>query len=170
MRAKPIALGGCLAAVSVLFLYLASVLPTGRLALLAAASLCVGLAVMELRLSGAALLYAAVSVLGLLLLPDKTIAAWYVVFFGNYPIVKQWIERIHNLLPEWVCKGICYTAYAGALYGAYHLLLGGIPAMPYALWIVVLLGAAAFVLYDLAFSLLITELLRRFPNGLFAGK
>lgn len=170
MKAKPIALGGCLAAVSVLFLYLASVLPTGRLALLAAASLCVGLAVIYMQASRAVVMYAAVSALALLLLPDKTVAVWYIVCLGNYPIVKCWIERLGKLPLEWICKLLCYAVYAAMLYGAYHLLMGGIPAMPYALWLIVLLGAAVFAGYDLVFSLCMTEALRRFPNGLFTGK
>ena len=168
MRAKPVALGGSLAALSVLFLYLGSILPTGQIVLLAAASFCVGIAVAKLRVSYALVLYAAVSILALLLIPDKLVSVLYAVCLGNYPIVKLYIEKLEKLPLEWVCKIGAYVVYAAAVYGIYELLLGGLPELQYALWVVFAAGAAVFVIYDLAFSLFMTEIRHRLPK-LFQG-
>lgn len=164
MSAKPIALGGSLAALSVLFLYFASILPTGRIVMLAAASLCMGLAVVKMRVSQALVLYAAVSVLALVLVPDKLVGILYAVCLGNYPIVKLYIEKLGKLPVEWGCKIAVYAIYAAVVYVLYRLLFGDLPDMAFALWMVFAAGAAVFVVYDLAFSLFMTEAARRLPK------
>lgn len=169
MRAKTVALGGCLAALSVLFLYLGSVLPTGKVVLLTVASLCVGVAVVQLRVSQVWVLYAAVSILALLLVPDKLVAILYAVCLGNYPIIKLYIEKLGKLPLEWGCKLVCYAAYAAVVYLLYCIVLGNVLDVRYGLWVVFLGGAVVFVLYDLAFSLFMTEATRRFPKIFQSG-
>mgnify|MGYP000424525421 CR=1 FL=1 len=169
MKAKTIAFGGCLAALSVLFLYLASVFPTGKVVLLAVASFCIGVAVVQMRVPQVWVLYGAVSILALLLVPDKLVAILYAVCLGNYPIVKLYIEKLGKLVLEWGCKLACYVVYAALAYLLYCTVLGNVLDIPYALWLVFLGGAVVFVLYDLAFSLFMTEVSRRFPKIFQSG-
>ena len=90
---------------------MASIVPTGRLVLCAVASATVCVLMIKFGIKGALLLYAAVSVIAFVLLPDKTIFFGYLLFFGNYPIAKALIEKKNNLVFEWVLKILLFCLY-----------------------------------------------------------
>ena len=76
------ALGGVLAAGSLAVMWLACFFPTGKLGLTAAAGLFPIGAVIAAGRPAGLLCWAAASVLGLLLLPDKGVALMYLCFLG----------------------------------------------------------------------------------------
>lgn len=87
-----VALGGVMAALAVVIMCLGTMMPA---ATFVCPMLCMGLLCVVLRLVGARLAwawYGAVSVLSVLLAPDKEAAAVF-VFLGYYPIIKPWIDR-----------------------------------------------------------------------------
>ena len=65
--------------------------------------------------------YAAVSLLGLLFVPDKEIALIFTVLLGYYPLVKPRFDRIRPRALQLVCKLLLCNAAVLAMYG---LLLG----------------------------------------------
>ena len=81
-----------LAALSVVFLYLTSVLPTGGLALSALAGILASVTCLECGFFWAAAHYAVCCALALLLAPEKTYVLWYVFALGLYGILKLPIE------------------------------------------------------------------------------
>ncbi len=92
-KAGRTALGGVLAAGSLAVLWLACITPTGRLGVTAAAGLFPISAVLLAGRGAGLLCWAAASVLGLLILPDKGVALMYLCFMGLYPVVKSRLEQ-----------------------------------------------------------------------------
>lgn len=113
-KSYEIALGGVIAALSVVMLVLATLLPVADMVFPAAAGVLLIAAVFELGQGGALLIFAAVSVLSLLLPVDKTAALYYILFFGHYPIVKTYLERIPNRVLRWTAKFLLFNLCAGA--------------------------------------------------------
>ena len=91
-----VALGGVLAAGSLAVLWLACVVPSGQLGVTAVAGLFPVGAVLAAGRGAGLLCWAAASILGLLLLPDKGVALMYLVFLGLYPVVKSRLEQLKS--------------------------------------------------------------------------
>ncbi len=85
------AIGGMTAALSVV-LMLPTVIGLWTYALPAFAGILIMFTVIELDKKWAAGIYIAVSILSLVLLPNKEAAVFYACFFGHYPILKALIE------------------------------------------------------------------------------
>ena len=149
---------------SVVIMYIASVMPAGKLALCAVASGIVCMTVVKSGVKNAVYLYAVVSVLSLLLLPDKTIAMGYLIFLGNYPILKGLIEKRNRLSTEWILKIIVFSIYAVALYMGVTFIFPDTIEFGYSLPVVAVGFLIVASVYDVALSLLITELVRKFSK------
>lgn len=90
--AKYVALGGVMAALAVVIMSMGTLIPV---ATFVCPMLCMVLLSVVLRLTKVRIAwawYGAVSVLSLLLAPDKEAAAVF-LFLGYYPIVKPWFDR-----------------------------------------------------------------------------
>lgn len=157
MKSKNISFGGLMAALALLLLYMAGVVPSGRFGLIAASSYAIGIcvAVMGIKLSFAA--YAAVTVLSFVLIPDKTIALLFAIFFGNYPMVKLLIEKIRRLGIEWLVKIVVFNVYAiiGWFVLSQFTVIDTKIMLPL-LWLVL---NTVFVIYDIMFNIVVTRIL-----------
>ena len=100
-------------------------------------------------------MFAAVSLLGMILIPDKEMALFYLLLFGHYPIIQPSLNRIGKKLPRVILKALVFNA--GALLSV--LLAKLIFAIPVfdpdkPIWLlaaVYLIGAnICFALYDSA--------------------
>ena len=150
----------CLA-LTVIFLYAASALSTGKLAVLGLSSLLCGICVSMHGVRYGIALYIGASLLSLLLLPNKMFALLYVLFAGHYPIVKLYIEKINKLIPEWILKILFFnliltviyiiakTFFVSTLTNVTILLV-----MKY-LWLAILILQVIFCLYDWMLSYMI---------------
>ena len=107
---KKISVCALLCALSVAVLYIASVMPTGQLGITAIASLLGISAVIETDIKGGIAVFAATSVLGFLVIPEKSALLLYVLFFGYYPILKSIAEKQKSRVTEWIMK--LFTANA----------------------------------------------------------
>ena len=87
------ALGGILAALSLVLMFLFAIFPSATIAAPAVASILLIFAVLEMGKGWAFGIYVAVSLLAMLVVPTKEAAVLYVVFFGYYPILKALIEK-----------------------------------------------------------------------------
>lgn len=109
-------------------------------------------------------LWAATSLLSLLMLPQKSPAIFYTLFLGYYPILKSYFERLPQIF-AWILKLVTFHASLGLIYlslklfvpieldelGQSHLLVG-----------TYVLALICFIVYDFALSKLITAYLYRF--------
>lgn len=110
--AKSVALGGVMAAVAVVIMCMGGIIPVATYVCptLCALLLAIVLRFVERRIGWA--WYGAVSVLSLLLGPDKEAAAVF-VFLGYYPIIKPWIDK-RKLSFVW--KLVIFNLSIGVMY------------------------------------------------------
>ena len=141
------------AALSVIFVYLACVLPTGRLTLLVLSSLLMMLSLMTCGIKSSFCGFAAAGILMLFLVPHRIYAVSYLAFFGLYPFIKLFCEQLKHRFWEYGIK-VLYALIL--LFGAYftihlfffaHMLLAWFSKIGiYPIYILV------FLLYDLLCS------------------
>ncbi len=165
MKARKLARLSLITAVSFVLLYLASVMPTGKLALTAIAGLMTALGVIESGLAGGFLVWAAAGALSLIALPSKDSAILFALFFGIYPAIKSLIERLGTLWLEWVLKLAFFIGMLTVYTLAFREFFAAYAVGIFKLLIVVYtLGAAVFVVYDIGFTKLIAYYLSRIAN------
>lgn len=163
--AKRIARLAVLTALGVVLLLLTSVVPAGKLGLMALASLPVCVSLMMYGPSWAAGVFAVTAALGFLLFPGTT-AIGYALFFGYYPIAKSLFERVHGTWQPWALKLALYSAaFAAYWFLARALFSGADMLLPW--YAVFVLGAAVFAVYDFCYSLIVRfyleKIARYFP-------
>ena len=164
------ALGGVLAALMLVILFLFSLFPSLTIAAPAVASMLMLFVVLEIGRGWAFGVYLAVSALALILIPVKEAAVLFAAFFGYYPILKQILEKyIRPRFLEWCIKIVLFV---GIMFASYYLMIRfmgiefdeidryGKAAIPLLLCV----GAAAFVGYDFCLTLFVGEYLRRWQK------
>ena len=161
---RKMALGGIMAAVSIVLMLLSAVVPTMSYGLPALCGVLTTLVVIECGDRAALLMYGAVSILSLLLLPAKESAVVYLLVFGWYPVAKRRIESINKPVLEWGLK-LAAVAIPVAVGSAVAIAMFGLEALfgeDIAGWMIPLLyiaAAAVFVVYDIALTRLISAYL-----------
>lgn len=157
------ALGGVMAAGSLAVLWLACVVPSGRIGLTAAAGLFPMAATLYAGRTAGYLCWAAASLLGLFMLPDKGVALLFLAFLGLYPVVKGRIETLDRRAVEWGLK-LCWFELTLTLFWFVFQELF-LPQAPEWLadnaLLLYILGGLVFVCYDIGLSQLITLLRTR---------
>ncbi len=157
--AKKLAQTAVLTALAVGILALGAVVPTATLGIAAVAGVCTGVCVLMLGKRQAILLWLASSALALTLLPDKTLALSYALFFGPYPLAKALAERAKPLW-EWVIKiGLFLASFAACVWllQAFFTL----PELPVSYPVLAAAGIAVFLVYDFGLSKLLFYLEKR---------
>ena len=172
VRTRRLAISAILAAIGVILLYLGAMIEVLDLSVVVLASLVCVLAVLEMGGAWPWLIYATVSVLSLVLLPQKTPAVLFLLFGGCYPILKAYFERRGRVL-AWTLKLLSFNlALVLAFFIVKELFLlpegDSLAWLSLPLWyaILVVAGNAVFVLYDVALSRLIRGYLYRLRDRL----
>lgn len=153
MNTRKLTVTAVSAGLSTFFLYLCSITPSGKLALIALASACVCVPVIECGTRYAASGAVAAILLSFIIIPNKMIPMAYAMLFGYYPIVKLYIERIRRLWMEMLIK------LAGALLViglAFLLFRAAAESIVYPVSAVVTAALAVFVIYDAALTMFIS--------------
>ena len=119
-KSSKTALGGIIAALSLVLMLLSTIIPFLTYVLPAAAGIILMVMVIEIGRKWALGAYAAVSILSLLILADKETAVMYAAFFGYYPILKSAIEEKLSRVWEWIVK---FLLFNGAVVVAYLLII-----------------------------------------------
>ncbi len=137
-------------------LMLLSYFPYLTYAIPAVAGLFVMITVIETNYKWAFLTYI-VSAILVFLFAEPESKLMYICLFGYYPIIKGLIEKINNPIFEWILKLVCFFV---AVITAYYIFAGifGITLdnlgefSKYSVFILLIFGTVAFVLYDIAVS------------------
>ncbi|MGI6577639.1 MAG: hypothetical protein ACOX1Q_06305 [Eubacteriales bacterium] len=167
MKTKQIAYTALLCALSVIILYLPSMIPTARIAVIAIAGILPSILVIKYGISAGFVLYSIVSVLSLLILPNKGITLLYIVLFGHYPMIKSLIERVDRLWVEWILKLVFFNVLTTALLLLAPGLLKGFVVFNTPLSVKLLIpiiyvaGNIVFVIFDIGFTGLIAVFINR---------
>ena len=164
------AFGGILTALSVVLMFLTGIIPFLTFALPALAGALLILIVMEIGPKWALCVYAAVSILSLLVVADKEAAMMYAAFFGYYPVIKSFLESKLPRVVEWIVKFLIFNA---AMVLAYVIIIFvfGMPLDEmeefgqYAVPILLGMGNVVFFVYDIALTRVIGAYLHRWRKA-----
>ena len=166
--ARNVAFAAVPGVLSLLILLAASAAPTGKLGLAALAGILPAGAVISVSVKAGFLCWAAVSLLGLLFVPDKFVVLLFAVLFGLYPMLKYLVEERRWKRPwELLLKLAFFNAALALLAGTMGTaLLGSLGSLPdlvgsRGIWLLVLAGNAVFLAYDFGFSKLIAFYIAR---------
>lgn len=153
-------------AVGTAILFLTGLIPIGTYALPALSGFLLTAVVIELGSGWAWTVYAVISVLSVMIVPDKDAVLIYILFFGCYPILKALFEKLRVKYAVPAVKAAFFNL-AALLYFFGGVWLFRIQLEKFntfgRLTPLYLLAAAnvAFWIYDYAFSLLISAYLKR---------
>lgn len=156
---KKITLGGILSATVLILLYLASTLPTSRLFLLALCSFAVSAVIIETGVKNGIIFYLATSILAFLLVPAKSMAALYILFFGIYGIAKAIIEKHGIGILQYIIKLVIFNLSFLMIYLASGIIIDISDLelkVPFPAWVIVAGLQFAFLFYDYVFTIVIT--------------
>ena len=144
---KKLAYGGIGTALSVVFLALCAYLPTGRAASLFLSSLVSYIIACMTDKKTALMMFVASAVLSVVISPAGmlSVAAVYIICFGNYPILKNYID-LKPAVVNIFLKFVCYTIYALVTYTVFLKVLN--IKITYNAAILYILGALLFAFYD----------------------
>lgn len=159
MKAKDIALGGILTSISLIVLYLSSMIPVNTLAILTIASAIIPIAIIHSSIKLSYFIYGATSILGFLFIPTNIIIS-YIVFFGIYGIMKHYIEKINNIPKEIILKLLSFNILFIIGYTILKSFIGDLQITLSPI-LLIILAQIAFLIYDYALTLIITIYLNR---------
>lgn len=153
---RQMALCGITAALMIAVMLLGSILPLSTYSspMLAGALMVPILWELGPRMGG--LLYLAVSILSILMAPDKEAVFLFVFLLGWYPIARPKLQHIRSLPIRWVVKVVLFNLAAAVTYG-FLLFVLTMPDLQAELadWTIlflaafVLLGNVTLILYDI---------------------
>ncbi|MGH4137221.1 hypothetical protein [Clostridium sp.] len=166
MKSNNIAKGGIFAALSLILLYLSSVFPTNRLFILVIASCIIPLSILLTGIKNTVIVYGAVSMLSLFIIPSKLIAISYILIFGSYGFVKYFIEKLRNIPIEFVLKLLYFNMSSAIIIFIYKLLLLKIPNVN--IYLLIFFMEFSFLVYDYTLTIFIVyannNLLKKFDK------
>ena len=164
--AAKIAYPAVLGAVSLTFIYLGALMPSGKWGMVALAGLFPAAAVISVGMKAGFLCWAGTSILAFILLPVKFCALLYAVLFGLYPMLKSLIEGCRKTGLGYILKltffNLAFTLVFVAMKGA---VLGSLPTALDSVWMMYLVGNIVFLAYDFGFSKLIAIYIARIARG-----
>lgn len=165
-RTKKLTLSAMVSALCVAVLALSNAIPRVSAALAALAGIFPAAAVIACGRIRGLVSAAAAGALALLLLPEKTAALWFCLLFGHYPVWKSLIERLPSrilrialkLLGFYACAAVIYFVFQSAFTTAISADFG---TERWTLALLAVILGLCFLLYDRAFSGLITFFIGR---------
>ena len=151
-----VALGGIVSAAAVAIMFMGSIIPFATFASPAIAGFCGLYFCLEFKKSTAFAVYATISALSVLLVPDKEQALLFACFFGFYPILKLIIEKhcskIIGLIFKFIVFNGCILLAYTVLIRLFRMDVISSELADYSTWMVAImlvLGNIAFYFYDL---------------------
>ncbi len=157
-----IALGGICLALTIAFMFGGSFVPGIELTLFAVSSLFTAVMIIETGTLGGVLLFAAACLLGFFLIPNKAAILPYIFFFGYWPILKLYAERISRPVLQIVCKCAFFAlVLCVCLLGFRELFASAVSLPDFPVVVLIAAGTGLLLLYDLILTYLIHYYFRR---------
>ena len=154
-KASNMAKGGIFTALTILFLYISSIVPINRFYLLGLASCIIPLSIIWTNVRNSVLVYVSSSLLSLLF-GFRGSALAYIIFFGLYGFIKYYVEKLRKAPLEFVFKFIFFNSCLYLLYYLYRLFSFGLPKMNIPIYYVVMVLQLVFIIYDYALTMFIS--------------
>lgn len=156
-RTRRLTVGGICVALSVISVVLASIVPGFELTLYGVSSVFIAVMIIETGLSAGVMVYIATILLSLVLVPNKLGIIPYVFFFGIYPVIKFFAEKLRNPVGQVAVKVVCFTAIFGVAWFFFKALFFANIDLPKGMpfWALAIAAVLIFVLYDFILTLII---------------
>lgn len=144
-----------MASLGVVFLYLGSLLDVLDISSACVASFCVLFCLTELGIPSAVGVYAALSTLSFLVLPQKLPAFFFALIFGIMPITKMLIEKLGTRIGVVLCYVLKLLLFNGELFVLALLAreLLEIPESTALMIVYIVLANIIFILLDILYGL-----------------
>lgn len=160
MNTSNITKSGLFLALSILIIYLSSIIPNNKAFLLFGASLLIPLCAIVTNLKYALMTYLSASILSLSLFgPFLTVLA-YILFFGLYGIIKFYIEKINKISIEIILKLLYFNITLFSSYYIYKLIIFHNFNLKYKP-IIFIIFQFLFLFYDYILSIFIVYLVKK---------
>lgn len=163
-RASVVAIGGLLTTLSVLCIYLSSYLPTNKIFLQALATCLIMVGIVLTGVKNSTAIYLASAILSLLLCGIRFSTVAYIVFFGLYGFVKQYVERLDKTLLEYIAKLLYFNLCIFVLIILYRFFMPAIFNIKIPLYVFAVALQIIFLIYDYALSAFISYFKKKFPK------
>lgn len=174
-KSGKVAICGVVSALSFICMMLTGVITIGTYALPALAGAFLIIPNIELSSKWASSTYFVVSLLSIFLVPDKEAALIFIIFLGYYPILKTKIERVNNIVIQYIIKLLlCNVSMVLSFIVAMKLLK--IPKNSFEIfgiylpWVFLIFGNVIFIMYDYAINDVIkiyNSRFRKYIKGMF---
>lgn len=151
-----IAKGGLFTAISVILIYLSTIVPVNKAYLLAIASCIIPLSVITTNIKNTIVIYLATSLLSLLICGIRTTVIAYIIFFGLYGIVKYYIERIRKFYIELILKLIFFNITLFILFLSYKLFFPNLLNIHLPIYILIIGAQIVFLVFDYIITMFIS--------------
>lgn len=158
MRSNTLGLarGGIFVALSLMLLYLSTIVPINKLFMLGMASVIIPISIISTGIKNTIIVYVSTSILSVLLLGFKGNVIGYILFFGLYGFIKLYIEKISNLFIEIPLKLIYFSISMYIIYLISKLLIVEIPTSSLPLSLLIFAVELIFLVCDYALSMVIS--------------
>lgn len=162
MKTNYLTRGGICTAITIILIYLSIIMPTGKLFFLGAASCLIPLLMLITDLKTSIIVYAASSILSILLFNFRGNVILYILLFGSYGIIKNFIEKAKKLPIEIILKLIYFNiilaivAVIGRLFGI-TIVKSNFPIAA-----IIIISEIVFLIYDYVLSLFISFIIKHY--------
>jgi hypothetical protein len=166
--ARTVAIGGVFLALSVVFLFLATIIPGIELTLFTLSSFFVAFMIIETSIQGGWIFYLASYLIAYIIIPNKGAIIPFAIFFGLYPVIKYYIESFKRIpFPiEIIIKLVLFNVIFGAGVILFKQLFLNAVQIPDVAFPIIIIGAQVFFLvYDYLLTLAVGFYLKKRPKG-----
>ena len=162
------AFGGLVTALGTVFMLLSSAIPFFEYAVPAAAGILILFMQAQTGKIWAFGVYAATSLLGVFIIPNKESVGMYIALFGIYPIIKSFFEK----LPKWAAYAAKCVFFIVDVVAFYYILINVVglsqdlaeDLTKVTLPLLVLAGLVAFLFFDRALTLFEIRYIKKYKS------
>ena len=163
-QAFKIAIGGVISAVSLALMMFTGIFPFGTYAFPVISGIFLISIFLEFGFGWSMLVYAVISIMSILFVSDKEAALFFTLFFGYYPIVKSYIERLKSKVVQYIIK---FAIFNAACVSVYFLMLFVFSFGVNIPLIFLLAGNLIFILYDFAIKVAVAQYIDKYRKIFF---
>ncbi|MPM37337.1 hypothetical protein SDC9_83947 [bioreactor metagenome] len=156
-KSSYIAKGGLFVTLTVIILYLTTILQFNTLFMLGVASAIIPLSLISTNLNNSILVFIAASLLCYFLVPVKSVWVLYTFLFGPYGIVKFLLERLRNIPLEIILKLLYFNSLTLLNFYIYKSFFVPNFTLNYNIVLIIIGAQFAFYLFDYALTVFINS-------------
>ena len=167
-----VAFCGLVCALALVLMLCTGLIPVGTFAFPIFSGILLVAVVIEFGEKWAAAAFAAVAILSLFLAGDKEAVAYFIAFFGFYPIAKSGIERLRSRAVQYILKYALFTVCIIAAFTVCKFVLA-IPDEEFTIfgvyipWVFLLVAEVLFFFYDKCVTIMVTRYIISIRNKIF---